>query len=304
MHIFKDQVAVITGGASGIGKAFAYQFGTEGMKVVIADIEENSLNNAVNELQSHDIDVIGIITDVSNQKDVANLYKKTMNHFGKVHILCNNAGVAGDLDFVGQRNKPLWEQSSSLWDWTFGVNVSGVLNGIKEFLPSMLKQNEPGHIVNTASMAGLLGGSTSGIYGATKHAVVRISEALFFQLEEIDSPIKASVLCPGIINTRIFSSGRNRPDSMWENSEKPTLKMIDEQIKQGDKHFNHGLPPEIVAKQVMQAIQDEQFWILTEDVPLNRIKNRTEHIIGMQNPILSKKNPSESYSNPPIMEDN
>ena len=132
MHIFKDQVAVITGGASGIGKAFAYQFGTEGMKVVIADVEENSLNNTVSELQSHDIEVIGIITDVSNQKDVANLYKKTIDHFGKVHILCNNAGVAGDLDFVGQRNKPLWEHSSSLWDWTFGVNVPGVLNGIKE----------------------------------------------------------------------------------------------------------------------------------------------------------------------------
>ena len=303
MHISKDQVAVITGGASGIGKAFAYQFGMEGMKIVIADIEENPLNNTVEELQSHNIEVIGTITDVSNQKDVKNLYEKTIEHFGKVHILCNNAGVAGDLDFIGQRNKPLWEQSSSLWDWTFGVNVMGVLNGIKEFLPSMLRQNEPGHIVNTASMAGLIGGSTSGIYGATKHAVVLISEALFFQLEEINSPVKASVLCPGIINTRIFSSGRNRPDSMWGNNEKPTLEMVDEQIKQGDKHFSHGLNPEIVAKQVMRAIQGEQFWILTEDVPLNRIKNRTEYIIGMQNPTLSKKNPSESYSNPPTVKE-
>ena len=273
------------------------------MKIVIADIEENPLNNTVEELQSHNIEVIGTITDVSNQKDVKNLYEKTIEHFGKVHILCNNAGVAGDLDFIGQRNKPLWEQSSSLWDWTFGVNVMGVLNGIKEFLPSMLRQNEPGHIVNTASMAGLIGGSTSGIYGATKHAVVRISEALFFQLEEINSPVKASVLCPGIINTRIFSSGRNRPDSMWGNNEKTTLEMVDEQIKQGDKHFSHGLNPEIVAKQVMRAIQGEQFWILTEDVPLNRIKNRTEYIIGMQNPTLSKKNPSESYSNPPTVKE-
>ena len=109
MHIFKDQVAVITGGASGIGKAFAYQFGTEGMKVVIADIEENSLDNAVNELQSHDIDVIGIITDVSNQKDVANLYKKTIDHFGKVHILCNNAGVGGIGHLVSMSQEYLME---------------------------------------------------------------------------------------------------------------------------------------------------------------------------------------------------
>jgi NAD(P)-dependent dehydrogenase (short-subunit alcohol dehydrogenase family) len=185
---------------------------------------------------------------------------------------------------VGDRNRPLWEQTPALWDWTFGVNVSGVLYGIKAFLPTMLEQGEPAHVVNTASMAGLLGGSAAGIYGATKHAVVRISEALYFQLQALDSPVHASVLCPGIINTRIFSSGRNRPDDSWAEGERPDASLASIRIDEGDAHFAHGLPAEQVAGQVLQAIRDDQFWILTPDVPLDRIRERTERIVSMTNP--------------------
>jgi len=284
MQEFQGKVAVVTGAASGMGRAFAERFAQEGMRVALADVEAPALEATVTEFRQREFDVIGIQADVSDQQAVEDLARQAFEQFGAVHILCNNAGVAGDLDFIGERNRPLWEQSTALWDWTFGVNVSGVLYGIKAFLPNMLEQGEPAHVINTASMAGLLGGSTAGIYGATKHAVVSISEALYFQLQALDSPVHASVLCPGIINTRIFSSGRNRPDDSWAEGERPEASLASTRIEEGDAYFAHGLPPEQVAEQVLQAIRDEQFWILTPDVPFDRIRERTEHIVSMVNP--------------------
>ena len=289
MDNFEDKVAVITGAASGMGLAFARRFGQEGMKVVLTDVEEDALNAATQALKQEELDVIGVQANVANLDEVQSLAGTAMKEFGRIDILCNNAGVAGDLDFVGQRNQPLWEQSPELWNWTFGVNVTGVLNGIRTFLPIMLSQNEPGHVVNTASMAGLLGGSGAGIYGATKHAVVRITEALYFQLMEAESKIHASVLCPGIINTRIFSSGRNRPDMLWTAGEKPNQADTDARIDAGDQFFAHGLPPESVAEQLLESIKNEQFWVLTPDVPLERISVRHQHIIDQTNP-----NPQQS----------
>jgi NAD(P)-dependent dehydrogenase (short-subunit alcohol dehydrogenase family) len=284
MDNFENKVAVITGAASGMGLAFARRFGQEGMKVVLTDVEEDALNAATQALKQEELDVIGVQANVANLDEVQSLADKAMKEFGRVDILCNNAGVAGDLDFVGQRNQPLWEQSPELWNWTFGVNVTGVLNGIRTFLPIMLSQNEPGHVVNTASMAGLLGGSSAGIYGATKHAVVRITEALYFQLMEAESKIHASVLCPGIINTRIFSSGRNRPDIFWTTDEKPDESDTGARIDAGDQFFAHGLPPESVADQLLESIKNNQFWVLTPDVPLERISIRHQHIIDQTNP--------------------
>ncbi|MBT5775182.1 MAG: SDR family NAD(P)-dependent oxidoreductase, partial [Dehalococcoidia bacterium] len=157
MQEFEGKVAVVTGAASGMGRAFAERFAQEGMRVVLADVEAPALEATVTEFRQREFDVIGVQADVSNQQAVEDLANQAFEQFGAVHILCNNAGVAGDLDFIGERNKPLWEQSPSLWDWTFGVNVSGVLYGIKAFLPRMLEQGEPAHVINTASMAGLLG---------------------------------------------------------------------------------------------------------------------------------------------------
>jgi len=251
---------------------------------VLTDVEEDALNAATQALKQEELDVIGVQANVANLDEVQSLADTAMKEFGRVDILCNNAGVAGDLDFVGQRNQPLWEQSPELWNWTFGVNVTGVLNGIRTFLPIMLSQNEPGHVVNTASMAGLLGGSSAGIYGATKHAVVRITEALYFQLMEAESKIHASVLCPGIINTRIFSSGRNRPDIFWTTDEKPDESDTGARIDAGDQFFAHGLPPESVADQLLESIKNNQFWVLTPDVPLERISIRHQHIIDQTNP--------------------
>ena len=284
MQDFEGKVAVVTGAASGMGRAFAERFAEEGMKVVLSDVEEPALEATVVELRQRELEVTGVTANVADPDQVEALARATLDAYGAVHILCNNAGVAGDLDFVRQRGTPLWEQSPRLWDWTFGVNVDGVLHGIRSFVPIMLEQDEPGHVVNTASMAGLLGGSAAGIYGATKHAVVRISEALYFQLMERDSKVHASVLCPGIINTRIFSSGRNRPEDLWGDDEQPSAEEIASRIAEGDAYFAHGLPPRQVAEQVLAAIRDEQFWILTPDVPLDRIRSRTDHIIEGTNP--------------------
>jgi len=284
MQTFDGKVAVVTGAASGMGYAFAERFAEEGMRVVLSDVEEPALNKAVADLRQRELEVTGVVADVSKSDQVQALADATLDAYGGVHVLCNNAGVAGDLDFVRDRDTPLWEQSADLWDWTFGINVFGVLYGIRTFLPIMLKQDEPGHVVNTASMAGLAAGSTAGIYGATKHSVVRISESLFFQLNERGAKVHASVLCPGIINTRIFSSGRNRPNNLWGDGEQPSPKEIERRIAEGDAHFAHGLPPAQVAEQVLGAIREEQFWILTPDVPLDRIRSRTDHIIAGTNP--------------------
>lgn len=284
MQEFEGNVAVVTGAASGMGRAFAERFAEEGMKVVLSDVEEPALDAAVAELCQRELEVTGVAANVADPAQIEALAQATLAAYGGVHVLCNNAGVAGDLDFVQERGTPLWEQSPRLWDWTFGVNLHGVLHGIRTFVPIMIEQNEPGHVVNTASMAGLLGGSAAGIYGATKHAVVRISEALYFQLRERDSQVHASVLCPGIINTRIFSSGRNRPDDQWADGGQPSAEETAARIAEGDQFFAHGLPPRQVAEQVLGAIRDERFWILTPNVPLDRVRSRTEHIVTGTNP--------------------
>jgi NAD(P)-dependent dehydrogenase (short-subunit alcohol dehydrogenase family) len=281
---FEGKVAVVTGAASGMGRAFAERFAEEGMRVVLADVEADALDAAVRDLRAREHEVLGVPTDVASLAEVEALAAATLEAYGGVHVVCNNAGVAGDLDFLGERGAPLWERSTELWDWTFGVNVRGVVHGIKVFVPIMLDQDEPGHVVNTASMAGLLGGSAAGIYGATKHAVVRISEALYYQLQERDAQVHASVLCPGIINTRIFSSARNRPEAMWASDERPPEAELDDRIAAGDANFAHGLPPAQVADQLLEAIREQQFWVLTPDVPLDRVEARTQHIVAGANP--------------------
>lgn len=203
MQDLKDKVAVITGGASGLGLAMAKRFAREGMKLVLADIEEDALRKVEQEFRKAGVPVLGIRTDVSRSQDVERLAEKTLATFGAVHIVCNNAGVApGGV---------VWENTTADWEWVLGVNVWGVIHGVRVFVPIMLRQDTPCHVVNTASVAGLLSVPAMGIYCVSKHAVVTLSECLYHDLAERGSKIGVSVLCPAYVPTGIIDSERNRP---------------------------------------------------------------------------------------------
>ncbi|HWC29553.1 MAG TPA: SDR family NAD(P)-dependent oxidoreductase, partial [Dehalococcoidia bacterium] len=182
MQNFEGKVAVVTSAASGIGRALAERFANEGMRVVLADVEEPALETAVRELTQAEHEVIGVQTDVSKRESVEELARQAIDAFGKVHVLCNNAGVGGGRGL-------LWEMTLNDWEWTFGVNFWGVLYGIRTFVPLMLSHGEEGHVVNTASMAGITPGG--GPYGVTKHAVVALSEGLYLNLRMIQAKIGA-----------------------------------------------------------------------------------------------------------------
>ena len=287
MREFEGKVAVVTGAASGIGRALADRFAREGMKVVLADIEEDALEGAVLELKRQERDVIGVLTDVSSLESVEELAQKTIDAYGGVHILCNNAGVSGDLDVLAKPMR-VWEHSMKEWEWTFGVNFWGVVHGVKTFLPIMLEQDEEAHIVNTASMAGLMSGPTADIYGTTKHAVVRISEALHLQLAEIDSKVKASVLCPGFVDTNIGTSWRNRPDELWTGGARPSDEELERrrQVRiSAQATRTNVITPEQVADQVFEAVRDERFYIITHDNFDDAIRTRMDNILERRNPI-------------------
>ena len=184
MKEFSDKVAVITGAASGIGRGIAEKFLREGMKIVLADIELDALSQAEKELKEISPNVLTVLTDVSKIEDVKTLAQKTIDHFGAVHILCNNAGVG----FATKSSTTVWENSLSEWKWIFGVNLWGVIHGIHVFIPIMLKQNYQCYVINTASMAGLITPTIgTGIYSITKHALIALSEALRLELERISA---------------------------------------------------------------------------------------------------------------------
>ena len=288
MQDFDGKVAVVTGAASGMGKAFAERFALEGMKVVLADFERTALEAAVLEFKQREFDVLGVVADVSSAEAVEELANEAFAAYGKVHILCNNAGVVadGELGPLGAGvGSPLWEHPLSDWRWTFGVNFWGVVYGIHAFVPRMLAQDEPGHIVNTASIAGLTSGAGLPIYGASKHAVVRVSEALHQQLAQAGSKLRASVLCPGGVNTNIGLASRNRPDELWEGSTRPTQEELDARVAaRANRAELAGMAPEEVANRVLSAIREEQFYILTHDQYDGVIRARMEAILARRNP--------------------
>ena len=203
MEDLDGKVAVITGGASGIGLAVAQRAAAEGMKIVLGDIEEEPLAQAVDALTGAGAEAIGVRTDVADRASVASFRDGALERFGAVHLVHNNAGIG--------LGGPIWEVTEEDWRWILGVNLWGVIHGVATFTPLLLEQGE-GHIVNTASIAGLIVAPFLGPYNATKQAVVAISETLFKDLQTVASPVGVSVLCPGFVQTRIAESDRNRPD--------------------------------------------------------------------------------------------
>jgi NAD(P)-dependent dehydrogenase (short-subunit alcohol dehydrogenase family) len=252
MQEFTDRVAVVTGGASGIGFGLASAFAAEGMKLVLADIEAPALDAAVAKLAAGGAEVIGVRTDVSDAAQVQSLADAAVERFGAVHVLCNNAGVGG--------GGLSWEAPLDTWEWVLGVNLWGVINGVRSFMP-ILMQQPAAHVVNTASIAGLVAGPFMGPYNASKHAVVALSETLYHETAMMAPHVKVSVLCPGWVRTRIAESARNRPgapdaepDAATSNFALALQPLID-----------NGMPPEQLAGIALEAIRAERFWILPHD---------------------------------------
>jgi NAD(P)-dependent dehydrogenase (short-subunit alcohol dehydrogenase family) len=274
---FRDRVAVVTGAASGMGRAMADRFAAEGMRVVLADVEEEALAHAERVMTDAGANVIAVRADVSSPTDVQAVAQKALDAFGKVHIVCNNAGVgAGGFS---------WEQTEADWQWVLGVNLWGVIHGIRTFVPIMLDQDSEGHIVSTASVAGLIAGPFMSSYNVSKFGVVALSETLHHELAMRQSKIKVSVLCPGLVNTRISDSARNRPESL-RNAEADST-TIGAQLggpNLAELLAKEGLPPANVADQVLDAIREERFYILTDDRFDDRIRTRMEDVLARKNP--------------------
>lgn len=291
MQQFSDGVAVITGGASGLGKAFSNHAAAKGMKIVLADVQQDALDAAVEQLRASGAQAIGIRTDVSNSGDVQALADAAMNAYGRVNLLFNNAGVtAGGV---------VWENSEKDWDWLLGVNLHGVINGLRAFTPLMLQsaQSDPqyeAHIVNTASMAGLLAGVGSGIYSVSKHAVLALSEALYQDLNLVTERVRCSVLCPSYVPTAIGSSERNRPDALASDTPLTPSQMVAKELSQ-NAIVNGPVSAERVAEITFEAIEKQQFYIYTHPDTLLAVRNRFDHIVDGLNPPLSfEGNPSRS----------
>jgi NAD(P)-dependent dehydrogenase (short-subunit alcohol dehydrogenase family) len=234
---------VVTGAASGIGLAMAERFAKEGMRLVLADVEQGPLAEAAASL-----DAIAVATDVARADDLDRVADAAYEAFGAVHVLCNNAGVV--------KRARIWDLTLDDWNWVLGVDLWGVIHGIRAFVPRMLAGGEPGHVVNTASVAGLLAIPNLGAYGAAKSAVVSVSETLQLDLDAAGAPIGVSVLCPGFIPTRITESGRNRPAALADAAAPPPTPRTTATV-------HPTMDAAEVADQVVAAVRHRQFWILT-----------------------------------------
>ena len=276
MQEFQGKVAVITGAASGIGRGIAERCVNEGMNVVLADINEDSLNKAEAELSALGGTMIAVKTDVSKRCDVELLADRAMNAFGQVHLLFNNAGVtAGGVP---------WEASWNDWEWVIGVNLWSVIHGVKVFTPLMLAQNTESHIINTSSLAGLIVGAGSAPYAATKHAVVALSESLYLSLQEQNSLVKVSVLCPGLVRTNIVDAERNRPEDLCDEPVSRTPEMLARQAA-FKAAIEASMSPRQVADIVFDAIRAEQFYILPHPEYAEVIQLRTDKLLRLENPV-------------------
>ncbi|MEC3768471.1 MULTISPECIES: SDR family oxidoreductase [Cupriavidus] len=280
MKDFSNRVAVITGGASGFGKEFARIAADLGMKLVLADVQEDALDATVAEFQARNVPVIGLRTDVSRAEQVQALADAAIEAFGQVNLLFNNAGVgAGGL---------IWENSERDWEWVMGVNLYGVVHGVRIFTPLMLAAAEKdpafeGHIVNTASMAGLLNPPAMGVYNVSKHAVVALTETLYQDLGLVTEQVRCSVLCPYFVPTGISQSQRNRPADL-ANQAPPTRSQLVSQAL-SDKAVGSGkVTAAEVARITFDAIRDESFYIYSHPQALAPVRQRFEDIVGQRNP--------------------
>jgi NAD(P)-dependent dehydrogenase (short-subunit alcohol dehydrogenase family) len=255
MDEFKGRVAVVTGAASGMGRAYSQRFAAEGMRVVLADIDAEGLTRVVTDLRNAGHEASSVITDVSKLEEVEALANTAFERHGAVHVLCNNAGGSGST------RGPIWESTLEQWNFVFGLNMYGVLHGIRSFVPRMIAMDEEAHIVNTSSMSGIVPGGL--IYGAAKHAVVSITETLYLQLRRRDLKVHAHALCPWFVKT-----------SLTQRDSDP----------RAISAFEGGIEPEAVAEAVMQALRDDRFYILPQHDLDELILARARNIVDENEP--------------------
>ena len=260
-----------------MGYAFAERFAAEGMNVVLGDIETDALNAAVTRLEQQERNVLGVEVNTMRRETLENLRDQAVDRFGKIHVLCNNAGVTSRED-AGIGAFPVWEVPDSTWDWVMGVNFWGVLYGVQVFVPHMLEHGETGHIVNTSSVMGLVPSGSA--YGVAKHGVLTLTEGLRHHLRAADANVSASVLCPGFVNTQINEAERNRPSEFGQSIEANEAQRTASRIFLGG-----GMDPSDVADLVWQAMVNEQLYILPHDGWRDIVRGRVEAILEGSQPV-------------------
>jgi NAD(P)-dependent dehydrogenase (short-subunit alcohol dehydrogenase family) len=286
VDLLKGRTAVVTGAASGIGKAIVERFVSEGMQVVLADVEPAALVATTDALTAGGAEAVGVVTDVTDLASVRELLATANKRFGNVHVLCNNAGVGPPAE------SQMWLNTPNDWRWTFEVNVFGVANGISAFLPHMVDHGEDGHVVNTSSPdGGIVAMPSAAVYASSKAAVVTMTECLHHQLKDLNSRISASVLLPsgGLLLTGLWTADRNRPPSLARERPRSRPGMSAEgfrelMVAQGKKI--PVMPLEEVAAWVTDGILTDRFWLLPDGLMDNDVRARAEAIIARKTPYL------------------
>lgn len=275
MREFAGKTAVVTGGASGIGLAMVERFVSEGMNVVLADIQEDALSAQVERLEQEERSVMGVVVNTMQRDSLERARDEVIDRFGNIHILCNNAGVFSFQDAMGLGDNAIniWDVEDSIWEWVIGVNFWGVLHGVQAFLPHMVGHGEEGHVVNTSSVAGITPGGSA--YSVSKHGVLTLTEGLHQNLERIGSRIGASVLCPGAVQTQIMNADRNRPDEYGGTGQRSGG-----EAAAFDAFLASGMDPANVAEQVLQSIIEERCYVLPHSDWDDVVRQRVENIIA------------------------
>jgi NAD(P)-dependent dehydrogenase (short-subunit alcohol dehydrogenase family) len=276
----ESRVAVVTGAASGLGRALASELAAAGCRLVVADVEESALAECAEQLSHLGTDCVPVVTDVADAESVRLLADTAVERFDVVHVLCNSAGVSA--------RRPITGMALEDWRWVIDVDLWGVIHGVHHFLPILLDQDEA-HIVNVASMAGLLAFPMGAPYNAAKAAVVSLSETLFHELTLLNARVGVTVVCPGGLQTRFLESERNRPPNL-QPGHRPMLATtpVFEEINSRSRVLieSEGMPPQEAAARVVSAVRKGEFYVLTHDVFRPAIEERTRNILGGRSPSL------------------